>query len=146
MSRKTVARCALAFVLGGVCLAPGVIVARVWGEPAKAPEPQAEVTSIKGTCTFGKDTTPWTAKLKARGDGVYDAEYQSIWGGKPGSYVGTITTDLKTKISGRGKATGGRANGTFEFSGTYGTNGVAKCNYKEIGGGRKGKLTAEMPK
>ena len=104
------------------------------------------MTLIKGTCIFrGKEST-WSAKLAAKGDGTYDAVYVSSWGGATLNYVGTIKTDLKTEISGDGKASGGRANGTFEFSGKNGTNGIAQCSYKEVGGGRSGSMTAEMPK
>jgi len=52
----------------------------------------------------------------------------------------------KTEISGDGKANGGGANGAFEFSGKYGTNGIAPCSYKEVKGRRSGTLTAETPK
>ena len=67
-------------------------------------------------------------------------------GGASLSYVGTIKTDLKTEISGTGKAHGGRANGNFEFSGKYGADSVAKCSYSEIGGRRSGTMTAELLK
>ena len=63
------------------------------------------------------------------------------------TYVGQIKSDFKTTISGDGKSTGRGGNGTFEFSGTYADDNIAKCNYKEVGGtmGRSGTLTAEMP-
>ena len=145
-SRKTVVRCLSAFLLGGACLVSWLAVSTAVAEPAKAAGERAEITSIKGTCTFrGKEST-WSATLTAKGDGTYDAVYVSSWGGKPLNYVGTIKTDLKTEISGNGKASGGSANGTFEFSGKYGKDGIAQCSYKEIGGRRSGSMTAEMPK
>lgn len=104
-------------------------------------------TSIKGKCTFGNKESTWSAKLTAKGDGTYDAVFTSNWDGQPGTFAGTIKTDAKTEISGSGKATGGRANGSFEFSGKYGADGLAKCNYKEVAGGRgrSGTLTIEKP-
>jgi|GEM_PF-3133626 len=115
---------------------------------AKATPAPAQVTpiaAIKGTYTFGGKTSTWTAKLTAKGDGTYSAVYVSSWGGATLNYVGTIKTDLKTEISGTGKPSGGRANGTFEFSGKYGGDGVAQCTYQEVGGRRSGSMTAEMP-
>jgi len=148
MNRTTVARCLSTLLLGAACLVLGLAVSMVFSGPAKAADKPADITSIKGTCTFGRKESTWSAELTARDDGTYAAVYVSIWGGKPGNYVGTIKTDLKTEISGNGKATGGRANGTFEFSGKYGDDGIAKCSYKEVGGrrGRRGSMTAEMPK
>ncbi|NQU76959.1 MAG: hypothetical protein HQ546_11665 [Planctomycetes bacterium] len=117
---------------------------RAWvGQAADGP---ANTTSIKGTCTWGGKKSTWSADLTARGNGAYDAVYVSSWGGKPLNYVGTIKTDLRTEISGNGKASGGRANGAFEFSGKYGADGIARCSYKEVGGRRSGSLTAERPK
>jgi hypothetical protein len=125
----------------------GWIVATVLGAPARAADKPADPTSIKGTCVFGGKESTWSAKLTAKADGSYDAVYVSSWGGQPLNYAGTIKTDQKTEISGTGKATGGRANGTFEFSGKYDTNGVAQCTYKEVGGrGRHGSMTAELAK
>lgn len=114
----------------------------------KAADGPAKITSIKGTCTWGGRKSTWSADLTARGHGAYDAVYVSSWGGKPLNYVGTIKTDLKTKISGSGKASGGSANGSFEFSGKYGADGIAKCSYWEVGGrrNRRGSMTAERPK
>jgi len=106
----------------------------------------AELTSIKGTCTFKGKNSDWSAKLKAKGDGTYDAVYTSSWGGKPGNYVGVMKIDLKKEISGSGKASGGRANGTFEFSGKYGDDGIAQCTYKEVNGHRSGSMTIETPR
>lgn len=145
-SRKTVAHCLSALLLGGACLAPGLAVSTAFAAPAGAAGKGAEITSIKGTCTFGGTKSTWSAELTAKGDGTYDAVYVSCWGGKTLNYVGTIKTDLKTEISGDGKVSGGSANGTFEFSGKYGKDGIAQCNYKEVGGGRTGSMTAEMPK
>ena len=125
----------------------GMVVSTAVAEPDKAAVKPAELTSIKGTCKFGGKESDWSAKLTAKGDGSYDAVYDSSWGGKPLKYVGTLKTDLKTEISGDGKATEGKGNGIFEFSGKYGTNGIAQCSYKEVGGrGRSGTMTAEMPK
>ena len=146
MNRKTVMRRLSALLLGGACLVTGVVVTTISAAPANAAVKPAEITAIKGTCTFGGKESTWSAKLTAKGNGTYDAVYVSSWAGKPLNYVGTIKTDLKTEISGDGKASGGGANGTFEFSGKYGTNGIAQCSYKEVGGGRSGTLTAETPK
>jgi len=62
--------------------------------------------------------------------------------------VGQIKTDLKTEVSGKGKATGGGGNGTFKFSGKFGNDGVANCPYKEVGGSRdrSGTLTVDSIK
>ena len=146
MNRETVVGSLSALLLCGACLVPGLIVSADLAAAAKSAVKPAEVTSVKGTCTFrGKDST-WSATLTAKGDGTYDAVYVSSWGGATLNYVGTIKTDLKMEISGDGKASGGRANGTFEFSGKYGTNGIAQCSYTEVGGHRSGSMTAEMPK
>jgi hypothetical protein len=146
LNRKVVASCLSTLLAGGACLVSGSAVSTAFAAPDKAAAKPAEVTSIKGTCRFGGKDSTWTAKLTAKADGTYDAVYVSSWGGAPLNYVGSIKTDLKTEISGDGKASGGRANGTFEFSGKYGTNGIAQCSYTEVGGRRKGSLTAEMPK
>jgi hypothetical protein len=63
------------------------------------------------------------------------------------TYEGQIKSDFKTAIRGTGTSTGGGGNGSFEFSGNYGDNRIAECDYKEVGGfmNRKGTLTAEMP-
>lgn len=146
MNRKTIARCLSSLLLGGACLVPGLGASTAFAAADKAADRSAEPMSIKGTCTFGGRNSTWSATLKAKGDGTYEAVYVSSWGGKPLNYVGTIKTDLKTKISGNGKATGGSANGSFEFSGKYGADGIAQCSYKEVGGRRSGPMTAEMPK
>jgi hypothetical protein len=146
MNRNTAARCLSALLLGGACLAPRWAVSTASAAPEPTAAKPAEVSSIKGVCTFRGKDSPWSAQLTAKGNGTYDAVYVSSWGGKPLDYVGTIKTDMKTEISGSGKASGGGANGTFEFSGTYGTNGIAQCSYKEVGGRRSGTMTAEMPK
>jgi len=146
MNRKNVAHCLSGMLLCGACLMPGLAASAAVAAPDKTAVKPAAITSIKGTCTFhGKEST-WSAKLTAKGDGTYDAVYVASWGGSPLDYVGTLKTDLKTEISGEGKASGGKANGTFEFSGKYGTNGMAQCSYKEVGGRRSGTMTAEMPK
>jgi hypothetical protein len=147
INRDTVLRFLSILLLSAVCLVPGLGVSTVFSEPTNGAEKPDDITTIKGTCDFGGNMSTWSAKLKEKGDGAYDAVYLSSWNGQPLQYVGTIKTDLKTKISGTGKASGGGANGTFEFSGKYGGDGIAKCKYKEIGGsGRSGFLTAEMPK
>ena len=63
------------------------------------------------------------------------------------TYEGQVTSDFKTKISGDGISTGGGGNGTFKFSGEYGDDDIAQCNYEEVGGQRQrsGTLTAEKP-
>lgn len=146
MNRKTMVYSISALLLSGACLVAGSAGSTAIAAPTEAAVKPPEITSIKGTCTFRGKDSPWSAKLTAKGDGTYDAVYVSSWGGKPLSYVGTIKTDLKTEISGDGKSNGGSANGTFEFSGKYGTNGIAQCSYKEVGGRRSGTMTAEMPK
>ena len=149
MNRKTVVRCNTSLLLGGACVALGLTVSIAIAAPDKGTVESVEITSIKGTCTFKEKESTWSATLKAKEDGTYDAVYVASWGGSSNlNYVGTIKTDLKTEISGNGKASGGHANGAFEFSGKYGTNGIAQCSYKEIGGSRSrsGSMTAEMPK
>ena len=143
MNRNAVARCLSALLVGGGCLVP------VWAGSTALAAPAATtngITSIKGLCVFSGKENPWSAKLTPKGDGTYEAVYISSWEGTPLSYVGTIKTDLNKEISGNGKGSGGRSNGSFEFSGTYGTNGIAKCSYKEVGGRRSGTMTAELPK
>jgi hypothetical protein len=125
----------------------GLVVSPAFAAPDNAAVKPAEISAIKGTCTFGGRESTWSAKLTAKGSGSYDAVYVSSWGGRKAlKYVGTIQTDRSKQISGTAKASGGGANGTFEFSGTYGTNGIAQCSYKEVGGGRSGSMSAEMPK
>ena len=124
----------------------GLAVSTTLAAPDAGVVKAAEVTTIKGTCVFGGKASTWSAKLTAKGEGTYDAVYVSSWGGAALNYAGSIKTDLKTEISGDGKASGGRANGSFEFSGKYGTNGIAQCSYKEVGGRRSGSMTAEMAK
>ena len=145
MNRKTVVSCFSALLTGGACLVSVLAVSTALAAPDKAPA-GPEITSINGTCVFGGKSSTWSAKLTKKADGTYDAVYVSSWGGAPLNYAGSIKTDLKTEISGDGKASGGRANGTFEFTGKYGTNGIAQCSYKEVGGRRSGSMTAEMPK
>jgi len=146
MNRKTVVRCFSALLLCGASLATGLAVSTAFAAPPETAAKPSEITSIKGTCLFRGKESDWSATLKAKGAGTYDALYISSWGGKPLNYVGTLKTDLKTEISGDGKASGGGGNGTFEFSGKYGTNGIAQCSYKEVGGRRSGTMTAELPK
>ena len=101
--------------------------------------------TIKGTCLFGGKSSTWSATLTPKGNNVYDADYSASWSGKPLTYKGTITSDFKTDIKGDGAS---KSSGTFEFSGKYGDDGIAKCNYKESAGGRgrNGTLTAEAAK
>ena len=146
MNRKTVAHRLSVLLLGGACLVAGLAVSTAVAAPAKAAGKRADTTAIKGTCTFNGKQSTWSAELTAKGDGIYDAVYVSSWGGKPLNYVGTVKTDLKTEISGDGKASGGSANGAFEFSGTYDKDGIAQCSYKEVGGRRSGSMTAGKPK
>ena len=128
---------------GGFCPAPVSAAPSTSDKDSVKP---SKITSIKGTCTFSGKKNPWSAKLTPKGDGTYDAVYVSTWSGKPLNYVGTIKTDLKSEISGMGKACKGAGNGTFEFSGKYGDDGIAQCKYNEVNGRRKGTMTAEMPK
>jgi hypothetical protein len=127
-------------------LVMGVFISPVGAEEKKV-EPGKEI-SIGGKCTFGGKDSTWSAKLTPKGNNTYDAVYKATWSGKPLDYVGTVKGDLKTEISGEGKAKGGGANGNFEFSGKFGADGVAKCTYKEIGGrrGRSGTLTVDPAK
>jgi hypothetical protein len=146
ISRMAVRRSLSVVLTGGTCLAVGWVVATGYAAPAPTTVKPVAVTSIQGTCKFGGKESTWSAELTAKGNGTYDAAYVSSWGGSSLNYEGTIKTDLKTVISGDARASGGKANGTFEFSGTYGTNGIAQCSYKEVGGRRKGSMTAELPK
>ena len=140
MNRSAIVRCLSALILGAACLAPRVAVT----SPMDPPKP-AESIALKGTCTFGGKKTDWSAKLTPKGNDTYAADYVSSWSGKPLHYIGTIKSDLKTEISGTGKANGG-GNGTFEFSGKCDNTGIAQCTYKEVGGRRTGAMTVEMPK
>jgi hypothetical protein len=158
MNRKIFTHCFSALLLVGACLGAGLAISALINAPAKAEEKSAEtkppettpasILSIKGTCTFMNQPGTWSAKLTPTDTpGVYDAKYVANWTRNQGmNYVGQIKSDFKTTISGNGKFTsGGNGNGSFEFSGNYGDDGIAKCNYKEIGGQRSGPLTAEKP-
>jgi hypothetical protein len=148
MNRKYFARCFSTLLLGGACLWAGSAISVLISAPAKAEDKPAKITSIKGTCIFMRQQGTWSAKLTPTGtSGVYDAQYVAAFalGGNNMTYVGQIKSDFKTTISGGGKSTGGGGNGTFEFSGNYGDDGIAKCNYTEVGGQRSGTLTAEKP-
>lgn len=153
MNRKIFARCFSILLLGGACLGSGLAVSALIHTPAKADDKSASITSIKGTCDFMRRPGTWSATLTPTDTpGVYDAQYVaafSMGGGSVGgnhmTYVGQIKSDFKTTISGNGNSTGGGGNGNFEFSGNYGEDGIAQCNYKEVGGQRSGTLTAEMP-
>jgi hypothetical protein len=142
-----------------VCAVAGVLlvlgayaIAEDSKEKAPDAKPAAQVfASVDGTCTFMGRGGTWSAKLTPDGDGVYKAVYVADWDrNKNMGFQGTLKTDGK-EISGNGKSDGsGGGNGTFEFSGTFDDTGVAKCNYKEIGGrggmGRTGTMTANKPK
>jgi hypothetical protein len=115
---------------------------------ASAEDNPAKTLSIKGTCEFMRQQGTWSAKLTPTDTpGVYDAQYIASFrlGTDHMTYEGQIKSDFKTSISGNGKSTGGGGNGTFEFSGDYGSDGIAMCNYTEVGGQRSGTLTAEKP-
>jgi hypothetical protein len=145
MNQRSVIRCVSVLSVAAF-LVSVLAVLPVSGETVGAAGKSSDITSIKGTCLFGGKKSTWSAKLTAKGDGSYDAAYVSTWNGKPLQYTGTIKSDLKTEISGTGKASGGTANGTFEFSGKYGSDGIAQCKYKEVGPrGRSGTMTAETP-
>jgi hypothetical protein len=136
---------ALVLLLGGAGLLSGADVAPRAGAADRTAGTTNAVYTIKGMCRFGNTESPWSATLKPKTKGLYDATYVCNWGGRALTYVGVIETDGKTKISGTGKASSAGANGVFEFSGAYGTNDIARCNYKEVGGGRSGTVTAELP-
>jgi hypothetical protein len=146
MSQGVVVPSVWTLLLAGASLLSGLGVLPAFGEPDKAAGTTSKTCSIKGTLKFGGTQSTWSATLTPKGKGTYQAAYIALWGGKPLNYVGTIETDGRTKIKGTGKASGGGANGTFEFSGTYGNDGVARCSYREVGGARSGSMTAEAPK
>ncbi|MEJ2246863.1 MAG: hypothetical protein P8Y80_12415 [Acidobacteriota bacterium] len=148
MNRKNFTRCFSILLLGGACLAASLLI----DISAKAEDTSGNVISIKGTCEFMRQQGTWSAELTPTDTpDVYDAQYVASFsmGGRAGgdhmTYVGQIKSDFKTTISGNGKSTGGGGNGTFEFSGNYGDDGIAQCNYTEVGGQRSGTLTAEKP-
>jgi hypothetical protein len=153
MNRKIFAHCKSFLLLGGACLLTGLAILPLISTPAKSEDKPAEtkpanVVSIKGTCIFMGQQGTWSAKLTSTNTpDTYDAQYVAAFalGGNHMTYVGQVKSDFKTAISGNGKSTGGGGNGTFEFSGNYGNDGVAKCNYTEVGGQRTGTLTAEKP-
>jgi hypothetical protein len=153
MNRKFFTRCFSILLLGGACLGAGLAVSALINTSARAEGTSAAVISIKGTCDFMRRPGTWSAQLTpTETPGVYDAQYVAAFsmggggvGGDHMTYVGQIKSDFKTTISGNGKSTGGGGNGTFEFSGTYGADGVAQCKYTEVGGQRSGTLTAEKP-
>ena len=148
MNRKKITRFISILLLGGACLGASLAVSVLINTSAKAEDKPASITSIKGTCMFMRQQGTWSAQLTPTDTpGVYDAQYVASFrlGGDHMTYVGQIKSDFKTSISGNGKSTGGGGNGTFEFSGNYGSDGVANCNYTEVGGQRSGTLTAEKP-
>jgi hypothetical protein len=119
---------------------------------ASDPKPaKQEYTAVDGTCNFMGMGGTWSAKLTANEDGTYKASYVAAFrGNNKMTYEGSMKSDWKGEVSGEGKSTGGGGNGSFEFSGKFDENGVAKCDYKEIGGrggmGRTGTLTVNLPK
>jgi hypothetical protein len=150
MNWKISRRCFSTLLLFGACLAACLAVFALSNTTAIAEDkPSASIASIKGTCLFMGQKGTWSAKLTPTDTpGVYDAQYVAAFANNPNmTYVGQIKSDFKATISGGGKSTGGGGNGVFEFSGIYGDDGIAKCDYKEVGGvmGRKGALTAEKP-
>jgi len=144
MNRKNFVRCLSLALLGSA-----LTVALLFHAAARAEDAPAGITTIKGTCEFMRQQGTWSATLKPTDTpGVYDADYVASFrmGGDHMTYVGKIKSDFKTSISGSGNSTGGGGNGNFEFSGNYGDDGIAQCNYKEVGGmGRSGSLTAGKP-
>jgi hypothetical protein len=141
-------------LLAVTCLAVGLVVSPFVNPSVRAEDKSADTLTIKGTCEFMNRPGTWSAVLTPTDTpDVYDAQYVASFSmGGPGgiggdhmTYVGQIKSDFKTTISGNGESTGGGGNGNFEFSGTYGDDGIAQCNYKEIGGQRSGALTAEKP-
>ena len=148
MNSKTLMRCVSIMLQSGICLLVGVAFSALISTSANAQDNSANIISIKGTCFFMNQQGTWSAKLTPTDTpGVYDAQYIASFrlGGDHMTYVGQIKSDFKTTISGNGKSTGGGGNGTFEFSGKYGDDGIAQCNYNEVGGQRSGTLTAERP-
>ena len=148
MNSKTLMRCVSIMLQSGICLFMGVAVFALISMSTNAQDKSANIISIKGTCFFMNQQGTWSAKLTPTDTpGVYDAQYIASFrlGGDHMTYVGQIKSDFKTTISGIGKSTGGGGNGTFEFSGNYGDDGIAQCNYEEVGGQRSGTLTAERP-
>jgi hypothetical protein len=139
-----------AAVVGGMVITAtivlGVAAFLSWNSISLAEQPHQETLSLKGVCEFHGTKSTWSATLTRKGDNLYDAVYTSSFGGKPLAFKGTIKSDLKTTISGNGVSTNKNGNGTFEFSGKFGDDGVAKCLYKEVGGRRNGSLTVELPK
>jgi len=157
MNQKSFTRRFSSLLLIVTCLTTGLAVSGFMNASSRAEDQSADTISIKGTCEFMRRPGTWSAELTpTETPDVYDAQYVASFsmgggGGRGGiggdhmTYEGQIKSDFKTTISGNGKSTGGGGNGNFEFSGTYGDDGVAQCNYKEIGGQRSGKLTAEKP-
>ena len=155
MKRKTFVRFFSIFLLSAACLGTGLVISALSDTPAeaedttaKAEDASAKVMSIKGTCMFMRIQGTWEAKLTPTDTpDVYDAQYVAAFrlGGNHMTYVGQVKSDFKTTISGNGKSTGGGGNGNFEFSGKYGDDGIAQCNYRETGGQRSGTLTAQKP-
>jgi hypothetical protein len=144
MNRKIFTCCFSIVLLGGACLAVSALI----DTSAKAEDKPDNIFTIKGTCEFMRQQGTWSAKLTPTDTpDVYDAQYIASFrlGTDHMTYVGQIKSDFKTTISGIGKSTGGGGNGTFEFSGKYGDDGIAQCNYSEVGGQRSGTLTAEKP-
>ena len=149
MNRKLFMRCLSVLLLLGACWTVSALV----NQSVIAEDASTSTISIKGTCEFMRQPGTWSATLTPTDTpDVYDAQYVAAFsmgsgavGGNHMTYVGQITSDFKTTISGNGTSTGGGGNGSFEFSGNYGDGDIAQCNYREIGGQRSGTLTAEKP-
>jgi|WetSurMetagenome_2_1015567.scaffolds.fasta_scaffold25626_2 hypothetical protein len=118
----------------------------------KAPDTKPATSaynSVDGVCSFMGRGGTWSAKITPSEDGTYKASYIAAYSGNNRMiYEGSIKSDWKGEVSGNGKSISGGGNGSFEFSGKFDESGVAKCNYKEIGGtmARTGTLTVNQPK
>jgi hypothetical protein len=139
-----------ALLFAGTCLLVtfALICTTAKSEDKSTEGKSLDAISIKGTCMFMNQQGTWSAKLTpTSAPDIYDAKYVAAFamGGNNMTYVGQVKSDFKTAISGGGKSTGGGGNGNFEFSGKYGDDGIAKCNYMEVGGQRTGTLTAGKP-
>jgi hypothetical protein len=148
MNRRIFQRVFSIFLLCGACLSAGLAISEIINTSARAEDESADTISIKGTCEFMRQQGTWSAELTpTETPDVYDAQYVASFrlGGDHMTYEGQIKSDFKTSISGNGKSTGGGGNGSFEFSGNYSEDGIAQCNYAEVGGRRSGTLTAGKP-
>jgi hypothetical protein len=139
-------------VAGGLLVLGTHVIAEDSGTKTTETKPATQgYTSVDGTCAFMGRGGTWSAKLTTNDDGTYKASYVAAYAGNNHmTYEGSIKADWKGEVSGKGDSTGGGGNGSFEFSGKFDDTGVAKCNYKEVGGrgggGRTGTLTVNQPK